>query len=287
MAGYNHSMQPAQSGIDLIKQRMRGTWMAGDFGEIARYTAKCAEEFVDRLHLAPSAKVLDVACGTGNLAIPAARHGARVTGVDIAPNLLAQARDRATAEGLDAVFEEGDAEQLPYADADFDVVMSMFGAMFAPRPELAAAELARVCRTGGIIAMANWTPRGFVAKQFALGNRYVPPPPEIPPPVLWGDEAIVRQRLGAYASVIQTTPQTVEFDYPLPPREVVQFFRQYFGPTHAAFARLDSDAQAAYAADLEQLWNEYNEAPAGRTVVRAEYLEVVATRAQDAAPPSR
>ena len=272
-------MQPAQSSIDQIKQRMRGTWMAGDFGEIARYTAKGAEEFVDRLHLPPSARVLDVACGTGNLAIPAARQGARVTGIDIAPNLLVQARDRASAEGLDAVFEEGDAEQLPYADADFDVAMSMFGAMFAPRPELAAAELARVCRSGGIIAMANWTPRGFVGKQFALGNRYVPPPAEIPPPVLWGEDAIVRQRLGPYASAIQTNPRTLEFDYPLPPREVVQLFRQYFGPTQTAFARLDSDAQAAFAADLEQLWSEYNEAAGGRTVVRAEYLEVIATRA--------
>ncbi|MGP0072319.1 MAG: class I SAM-dependent methyltransferase [Bryobacteraceae bacterium] len=272
-------MQPAQRGIDQIKQRMRSTWMAGDFGEIARYSAKCAEEFVDRLHLAPSASVLDVACGTGNLAIPAARQGAWVTGVDIAPNLLAQARDRAAAEGLQAVFEEGDAEQLPYADANFDVVMSMFGAMFGPRPDLVASELARVCRAGGTIAMANWIPRGFIAKQFAIGNRYAPPPAEIPPPVLWGEEAVVRQRLGAHTSAIQTTPRTLEFDYPFPPREVVQFFRRYFGPTQAAFARLDSDAQTAYAADLEQLWSEYNEAPAGRTVVRAEFLEVVATRA--------
>ena len=271
-------MQPAPTGIDLIKQRMRGTWIAGDFGQIARYTSQSAEAFVDRLQLQPGARVLDVACGTGNLAIPAARKGAQVWGIDIAPNLLAQARDRATAENLQATFEEGDAEQLPYPDAHFDVVMSMFGAMFGPRPELVAAELARVCRTGGTIAMANWAPDGFVAKQFALGNRYAPPPEGIPAPVLWGDEQTVRQRLAGYASDIRTIRQPVHFDYPLPPAGIVQFFRQYFGPTQVAFARLPADAQAAYTADLETLWREHNEAADGRTVVSAEYLEVIAIR---------
>jgi SAM-dependent methyltransferase len=179
---------------------------------------------------------------------------------------------------LKANFEEGDAERLSYPDAHFDVVMSMFGAMFAPRPELAAAELARVCRPGGTIAMANWMPTGFVAKQFALGNRYAPPPPGIPAPVLWGDEQVVRQRLSASASQILTTPRTVDFDYPFSPREVVQFFRQYFGPTHVAFSRLPPDAQAAYRDDLESLWREHNEGTDSHTLVRAEYLEVIATR---------
>jgi len=272
-------MQPAQTGIDQIKQRMRGAWTAGDFGQIARYTAKCGEQFVDRPQIQPGARVLDVACGTGNLAIPAARKGAQVWGIDIAPNSLEQARQRAAAEGLQAVFEEGDAEQLPYPDAHFDMVMSMFGAMFGPRPELVAAELARVCRPKGTIAMANWTPAGFVAKQFALGNRYIPPPEGIPAPVLWGDEQVVRQRLSAYAPEIRFTLQTATFDYPFPPREVVQFFRQYFGPTQVAFSRLPADAQIAYMSDLENLWSEHNEARDGRTLVRAEYLEVVATRA--------
>jgi 2-polyprenyl-3-methyl-5-hydroxy-6-metoxy-1,4-benzoquinol methylase len=272
-------MQPAPSAIDQIKQRMRATWMAGDFGQIARFTEKCAEEFVDRLKLKPGMHVLDVACGTGNLAIPAGRQGAHVIGVDIAPNLLAQARARAAAENLQAIFEEGDVEQLPYPDAHFDVVMSMYGAMFAPRPELAARELARVSKPGGVIAMANWIPQGFVARQFALGNRYVPPPEGIPAPVLWGDEQVARQRLGSYASAIQITTRTVLFDYPLPPREVVRFFREHFGPTQAAFARLDPAAQVAYAADLEQLWSESNEATGGRTLVRAEFLEVIARRA--------
>jgi SAM-dependent methyltransferase len=272
-------MQPAPVNLDQIKQRMRGVWMAGDFGQIARYSAKSAEEFVDRLQIQPGARVLDVACGTGNLAIPAARKGAQVCGIDIAPNLLDQARQRASAEGLDAKFEEGDAEQLPYPDGGFDVVMTMFGAMFAPRPEVVSKELARVCRPGGTIAMANWTTDSFVAKQFAMGNRYVPPPEGIQPPVLWGDEQIVKQRLGAYASEIRTDRLVVTFDFPFGPDEVAQFFRQYFGPTQMAFARLPVDAQAAYMADLVSLWREHNEGADGHTIIRAEYLAVIATRA--------
>lgn len=271
-------MQPVQSGIDQIKQRMRASWTAGDFGQIARYTAKCAAAFVDRLKLQPGMRVLDVACGSGNLAIPAARTGAQVWGIDIVPNLLTQARERAAAEGLRAIFEEGDAEQLPFPEANFDVVMSMFGAMFGPRPEVVAAEVARVCKPGGTIAMANWVPDGFVAQQFALGNRYLPPPEGFPAPVLWGDEQVVRARLSSYAAEIRTARQTVDFVFPFPPGEVVQFFRQYFGPTQIAFSRLNGEAQAAYLSDLENLWSQYNEAAGGDTVVRTEYLEVIAIR---------
>lgn len=272
-------MQPAHVGIDQLKQRMRASWMAGDFGQIARYSARSAGEFVDLLPIQPGTRVLDVACGTGNLAIPAARKGAEVWGLDIAPNLLEQARQRAAAERLLATFEEGDAEQLPYPDARFDVVMSMFGAMFAPRPEVVASELCRVCRPGGAVAMANWTPGSFVARQFAVGNRYLPPPDGIPAPVLWGDEQVVRQRLGGCTTAIRTERRMVDFDYPFAPREVVQFFSQYFGPTQVALARLPADAQVAYMADLESLWREYNEGNDGHTAVRAEYLAVIATRA--------
>jgi ubiquinone/menaquinone biosynthesis C-methylase UbiE len=273
------TMQPAQIDFDQIKQRMRGAWMAGDFGQIARYSSKFAEEFVDRLQIQPGTRVLDVACGTGNVAIPAARKGAQVSGIDIATNLLEQARQRASAEGLPAVFEEGDAERLPFPDAHFDLVMSMFGAMFAPRPEIVAAELARVCRPGGTIAMANWTPEGFVATQFAIGNRFVPPPAGIPAPVLWGDEQTAKRRLGPHTSAIRTNRIMVHLEFPFAPNEVVQFFRQYFGPAQVAYARLSTDAQLAYTAELEALWREHNEAPDGHTSVRAEYLEVIATRA--------
>jgi SAM-dependent methyltransferase len=262
-----------------MKDRLRAMWMAGDFGRIALYSSSEAGHFVDRLDIQPGMRVLDVACGTGNLAIPAAKRGAVVTGVDIAPNLIEQARARAAAEGVTATFDEGDAEALPYGDASFDVVMTMYGAMFAPRPDITAAELARVCRPGGKIAMANWTPGGFVGRVFALTAKHVPPPEGIEPPVKWGDEAIVRQRLGPHASRIETTPRFMRFDYPFPPRDVVQFFREHFGPTKTAFARLDEPGQAAFAAESEALWSAGNQAGPDRTLVDAEYLEVLATRA--------
>src|SRR5579872_5568282 len=182
-------MQSAQTDIAGLKSRLRDTWMAGDFGQIARYTAKAGEEFVERVQLTPGARVLDVACGTGNTAIPAARAGGQVTGVDIAVNLLQQARLRAADEKLQIDFQEGDAEKLVFADASFDAVITMYGAMFAPRPHLVAAELLRVCRPGGTIAMANWTPTGFVGEVFKTTSKHVPPPADVHPPVLWGDEA--------------------------------------------------------------------------------------------------
>ena len=253
--------------------------MAGDFGRIALFSAAEAERFVGRLGIAPGSRVLDVACGTGNQSIPAARLGATVTGVDLAPNLVAQARERAAAEGLPASFDEGDAEALPYADASFDVVMTMYGAMFAPHPEAVASEMARVCRPGGTIAMANWTPTGFAGKMFAVTAKHAPPPEGMPPPVQWGDETIARQRLGPYASRIATTRQLIDFDFPFPPHDVVQYFREYFGPSKMAFARLDEAGQAALASDMEALWTAHNRDGAGRTLVEGEYLEVIATRA--------
>ena len=254
-------------------------WIAGDFGRIAIFQAAEGDRFVERLGIQPGARVLDVACGTGNLAIPAARRGAVVTGVDIAPNLVEQARERAAKEGVVATFDEGDAEALPYTDGSFDVVMTMYGAMFAPNPELTSSEMARVCRPGGTIAMGNWTPEGFVGRMFALNAKHVPPPEGMAPPVLWGVDAKVRERLGPYTSRIETAVRSVDFDYPFPPRDVVQYFREHFGPTKTAFARLDPAGQEALAAEAEALWHEHNESAEGHTLVKAEYLEVVATRA--------
>lgn len=271
-------MQPATSGLEQMKQKMRDTWMAGDFGQVAKYSERHAEEFVNRLRISPQMQILDVACGTGNLAIPAARKGAGVIGSDIATNLLDQARRRAAEEGLQVTFEEADAEQLPYADAQFDLVMSMFGAMFAPHPDQVAAELSRVCRSGGTLAMANWTPSGFVGETFRLGTKYVAPPEGLQPPVLWGDEKVVRERLGPYTSKIETTQRPFKMDFPFPPGDVVQFFRRYFGPIQMAFSRLDETQQAAYAVDLEKHWSDHNKGPAGQTLVDAEYLEVIAIR---------
>jgi ubiquinone/menaquinone biosynthesis C-methylase UbiE len=181
--------------MEDLKTRLKAMWMTGDFGQVAKHIETGAEEFIARLALKPGERVLDVACGSGNLALPAARLGARVTGVDIATNLLEQARARAASEGLTIQFDEGDAEKLPYADEDFATVVSMYGAMFAPRPELVAAELVRVCRPGGRIAMANWTPDGFIGQMFKITGKHVPPPPNMPSPVKWGDEETVRERL--------------------------------------------------------------------------------------------
>ena len=163
-----------------LKSRLKGTWSAGDFGRIAKSYEQGAAEFVARLALAPGLRVLDVACGTGNLAIPAAKAGAQVVGIDIAPNLVVQARQRAAAAGLDIRFEEGDAEALPYESGSFDRVLSMFGAMFAPRPELVARELMRVTRPGGTVAMANWTPGSFIGGMFKTIGALVPPPAIMP-----------------------------------------------------------------------------------------------------------
>jgi SAM-dependent methyltransferase len=240
---------------------------------------KNAEDFINRLNIPSGAKVLDVACGTGNTAIPAARNGARVTGVDIAPNLLEQARARAAAENLPATFQEADAEQLPFSDAHFDLIISMFGAMFAPRPDVTANELARVCRPGGQIIMANWTAQSFAGKVFALGTKYIPPPPGIPPPVLWGEEETVRQRFAATTSEIHADLRSIDMQFPFPPHKTVELFRHYFGPTVMAFSRLVPEQQAAYAIDLENLWNAHNQSDGGNTSIRAEYLEVRAVRA--------
>ena len=267
------------SEMDALKTKLRATWIAGDFGQIARYYTRDAGDFINRLNLKPGMKVLDVACGTGNLALPAARTGAEVTGVDIAPNLVEQARENAKREGLNAKFDEGDAEALPYNDGNFDVVVTMFGAMFAPRPELVAAELKRVCRPGGLIAMANWTPGGFIGQMFKTTASHFPLPPGMPSPVLWGVEETVRQRLGEGISNLETRPQTVHWAFPLSPAEVVEHFREYYGPTQKAFGALDESKQAALRKDLEQLWETHNRATDGSTVVDSEYLEVIATRA--------
>src|SRR5271154_3815161 len=227
---------PDPATLERVKQGMQAAWSAGDFGQVAKYTAAEGELFISRLPIRAGMDVLDVACGTGNLAIPAARIGARVTGVDIAENLLAQARARAAAENLNANFQYGDAEMLQFPDASFDVVVSVYGAMFPPRPEVVARELARVVRPGGLIAMANWTPEGFVGKSFAVTGRLAPPPVEIPKPVLWGTEAVAQERFAAVGCTVETFRRNVYFKYPFPPARVVEFFREHFGPTQVAYS---------------------------------------------------
>lgn len=264
--------------LEALKTKLRATWIAGDFGEIAKTYAIGAEEFVRGLNLQPGMRVLDVACGTGNLALPAARLGAVVTGIDIAPNLIEQARENAKREGLTIQFDEGDAENLPYADASFDAVITMFGAMFTPRPELTAAELKRVVRPSGVIAMANWTPTGFIGQMFKLVGSHVPPPANMPSPLMWGSEEIVRERLGEGISDLQTSRESVNFVLPFDPAEAVEQFLVYYGPTNKAFNSLDETGKNAFRQALEQHWTTNNKATDGTTDVPSEYLKVVAVR---------
>ncbi|HEY3045972.1 MAG TPA: class I SAM-dependent methyltransferase [Polaromonas sp.] len=264
--------------MESLKARLKATWMAGDYGHFAKYLEPGALEFLERLSIAPGTRMLDVGCGAGQIAIPAARAGVHVTGVDIAVNLVEQARARAQAEGLDVRFDEGDAEMLAFADGSFDLVVSLIGAMFAPRPERVAAELARVCRSGGRIVMANWTPEGFVGQMFKTIGKHVPPPPLMPSPLLWGSEAVVRERLQGGITELRMAKRLYPFHYPFSPSEVVEFYRTYYGPTNRAFAALDAAGQAALRSDLEQLWTQQNRATDGSTRYEAEYLEVVAIR---------
>lgn len=271
-------MSTASPEIDALKAKLKATWMSGDYGHFAKYLEPGALEFLAGLHITPGTRMLDVACGAGQIAIPAARAGVKVTGIDIAANLIEQARSRASAEDLDVKFDEGDAEALPYADGAFDLVVSLIGAIFAPRPERVAAELLRVCRSGGRIVMANWTPEGHVGQMFKIIGKYVPPPPLMAPPMKWGQEEVVRERLGEGLSELKTARRMYSMNYPFSPEEVVEFFRIYYGPTNRAFAALNEEQQAKLRQELDGLWTENNRASDGSTQVESEYLEVDGVR---------
>lgn len=259
--------------ITQVKQMMKAMWTAGDFGKVAQHMEKHGEEFVARLNLQPGMRVLDVGCGTGNQSIPAAKAGARVAAVDIAPNLLAQAAERAKRESLDIHIQEGDAEALPFADHEFDVVLSMFAAIFAPRPELVVSELVRVCKPGGLIAMGNWPLDSFVPQQSVIIARFVPPPPGVPNPAEWGDEAVVAQRFGSRAKVT-TNRRPIRFELPFGPHDAQEYFRRHIGPAQIAFSRLDAAGQEQLAAALKEHWVRENRGDESRTIVETEYLEV-------------
>ena len=265
--------------MEALKTRLKATWMAGDYGHFARYLEPGALEFLARLAISPGTRMLDLGCGAGQIAIPAARAGAQVTGIDIAANSIAQAQARAAAEGVTVRFEEADAEMLPYRDAQFDLVVSLIGAMFAPRPALVASEMLRVCRPGGRIAMANWTPDGHVGQMFKVIGAYVPPPPLMESPLKWGDEATVRARLEAGAARIDVLKRLYPMRYPFAPAEVADFFFRYYGPAVRALAVLDENGQNNLRRDLTALWSVNNRASGGATEVAAEYLEVMVRRA--------
>jgi ubiquinone/menaquinone biosynthesis C-methylase UbiE len=267
----------ASTDMDALKSKLKTVWEAGDFSEVAKHIETVAEDFVNRLDIKPGLKVLDVACGSGNLAVIAAQKGATVTGIDIADNLVEAAKQRADKLGLDIKFEQGDAEALPYEDDTFDVVMTMFGAMFAPRPEVTASELVRVCKPGGTIAMANWTPTGFAGQMFKLGGKYVPPPP-MPAPVLWGVPDEVKARFGDKVENLRTTPRLAEFSFEYGPDGVAEHFKTYFGPTVMALKAMGEENHEAFTKDLVDLWSQNNTRTDGTTLVKGEYLEVIANK---------
>ena len=263
--------------VVALKTRLKATWMTGNYDVFSRFMQKDAELFFRRIAIPPRTLLLDVGCGSGQLALIAARAGAYVVACDIAPNWIEKARARAADEGLDIIFEEGDAESLPYRDGQFDAVVSLIGAMFAPRPDLVAAELTRVCRRGGTIAMANWTSGGFVGQMFKAISKYIAPS-GMPAPVLWGDEATVRERFRNEVADLKFTRRIYHFDYPFPPDAVVDFYRTNYGPASRAFTSLDASGQERLRSELVQLWSAHNTAANDTTRVEAEYLEVIATR---------
>lgn len=263
--------------FEQLKAKLKTTWMTGDYDRFARYMEKDAAVFYERLGIAPGARLLDVGCGSGQLALIAARAGAQVTGCDIASNWIEKARARAAAEGLQIQFDEGDAESLPYGDGQFDAVASLVGAMFAPRPEAVASELTRVCRPGGIIAMANWTSRGFVGQMFKVIARHIAPS-GMPSPVLWGDEAAVRERFREGIAELKFTLHSYKFEYPFSPEKVVEFFQMNYGPMTRAFASLEASEQEKMRSELVQLWSANNYGLWNTTKVDAEYLQVIASR---------
>jgi ubiquinone/menaquinone biosynthesis C-methylase UbiE len=260
-----------------IKERQRKAWSSGDYGKPGVTLIIIAELLCEAVDLRPGRRVLDVATGNGNTALAAARRFCEVTGIDYVPALLEEGRERAAVEGLRVDFREGDAEDIPFPDASFDYVLSTIGVMFAPDQEKAASELLRVCRPGGKIGLANWTPDGFVGEFFRTIGKYVPPPPGLKPPGLWGTEERLRELLGEGIRSLQATRRSFVFRYPSA-KYYVDFFRTYFGPLQKAFEALDETGQEALASDVEELIHRYNRSDDETAVWPGDYLEVVATR---------
>ncbi|MGK5684852.1 class I SAM-dependent methyltransferase [Actinoplanes sp. URMC 104] len=264
--------------LEGLKAKQQKTWASGDYGAVAALIHPMAEETVQAADLSAGAEVLDVAAGTGNASLAAARCGCRVTASDYVPELLARARERADAEHLPLTTEVADAENLPYADGRFDAVISVVGAMFAPDQERTAVEMARVCRSGGTIAMANWTPDGFIGEMFRTVGRRVAPPPGIRGPVEWGSEARVRELFGDRVSELRVVQRELVFRFTSPER-FADYFREHYGPTLKAFEALGADGGKPLYDDLVALVARHNTAKDGTARIPSAYLQIVATRA--------
>jgi SAM-dependent methyltransferase len=265
-----------QPDLQAVKGRQQITWSAGDYARVGNIILLTAEQLCEAVDVRGGQRVLDVAAGSGNAALAAARRFAEATATDYVPALLDEARKRAAVEGLTLAFHEADAEALPFPDASFDVVLSTFGAMFAPDHAQVARELVRVCRPGGKVGMTNWTPEGYLGDFFRTMGKHVPPPAGVRSPMLWGSESHLRELFGD-AVDLQLTRRTFAFRQ-RSPRAWIDYFRTYYGPTLKAFESLDEAGQGRLIADLESMIGQHNVANDGTMVVHAEYMEVVATR---------
>jgi SAM-dependent methyltransferase len=269
------SMQPPD--FQAIEGCQQITWAAGDYARIGNQLVITAELLCEAVELRAGQRVLDVASGNGNAALPAARRFCDVISSDYVSELLEDGRRRAEVEGLPMAFQEADAENLPFPDASFDVVLSTFGAMFAPNQERVAQELLRVCRPGGKVGMANWTPEGYIGGFIRTNGKHVPPPAGVRPPLLWGTEGHLRNLFGDGISALQTTRRMFVFRHHTPP-SWIDFYRATFGPTVKAFEALDEAGQAQLNADLLALIESFNISGDATMVVPGEYLEVVAVK---------
>jgi ubiquinone/menaquinone biosynthesis C-methylase UbiE len=271
------TLEPTKPDLEAVKQRQQQAWASGDFAVVGARIVLTAEQLCDSADLHAGWHVLDVATGSGNAAIAAARLGCSAVGIDYVRGLLDRGRRRAAAESLDVVFVEGDAEALPFPDASFDAVTSVFGAMFAPDHRQTASELIRVCRPGGRIALASWTPEGFIGDLFRTTAKHVPPPAGVASPMLWGTEPHLRDLFGEEITSLEVTERTFTFRFPSA-EHFVTFFRLWYGPTLKAFAALDDNARDALEADLTALTRSHDRLKADALAIPATYLEAIATR---------
>ncbi|BAL79296.1 class I SAM-dependent methyltransferase [Bradyrhizobium cosmicum] len=268
---------PAQPDLAAVKQRQQGAWSSGDYAVVGTTLQIVGEQLCEALDLRAGSKVLDVAAGNGNATLAAARRWCDVTSTDYVPALLKRGQERAAADHLTVEFREADAEALPFADSSYDVVVSTFGVMFTPDQDKAASELARVCKSGGKIGLANWTPQGFIGQLFKTIGKHVAPPAGVKSPALWGTQARLEEMFITKASEISAEPRMFVFRY-RSPEHWLDVFKSYYGPMLKAFAALDETGQAALRRDLMTLLGEFNHADDGTVVVHSEYLEAVITR---------
>ncbi len=259
--------------IATIKERQQAAWASGDYSAVGSRLLPTAELLCEAVDLRAGERVLDVACGNGNAALAAARRFCQVTGIDYVPALLERARQRAQAEGLQASFQEADAEDLPFADGSFDAVLSTCGAMFAPGQERTAGELLRVCRPGGRIGMVNWTPDSYVGELFRTIGRHLPPPPGVRPPVLWGSEERLRELFGPEVTI--SAPRR-SFLWRFPSAEhQAEFFATFYGPTHRALATLGTGGAARLKAEMVETVRRFDVSDDDTLVLRMDYLEAI------------